>query len=122
VEPRHRASAEQSEGADLSTSPFSARVFSLVFGLGYAAAVYINYPLFRYYPLVKRFSLHDLADRTLGPAMAWYGWMAIAAIPALVLSAVVPNRWGNRIPAEVFWILPFVMLLAGWYREQSWFH
>jgi hypothetical protein len=100
----------------------SARVFSLVFGIGYAVAVYVNYPLFRYYPLVKRFSVHDLPGASLGPAMSWYGWIAIAAIPALLLSVLVPKRIGNRIPGLVFWILPFVMLLSGWYREQSWFH
>jgi hypothetical protein len=103
-------------------SRFSARIFSLVFGIGYATAVVINYPLFRYYPLVKRFSLHDLVDPSFGPAMSWYGWIAIAAIPALLLNAIVPKRLGNRIPVAAFWILPFVMLLSAWYREQSWFH
>jgi hypothetical protein len=101
---------------------FSARLFSLLFGLGYAVAVYVNYPLFRYYPLIHQFTLHDLPGTQQGPAMAYYGWIAIAAIPALLISAVVPKRWGNRIPAMVFWILPFVMLAAAYYREQSWFH
>ncbi len=100
---------------------FSARVFTLIYGLGYAAAVYINWPLFRYYPLVKRFSLHDLADKTLGPAMAWYGWMAAAAIPAVLFSAVVPSRIADRIPHVVYWILPLPMFYAAWVREQTWF-
>jgi hypothetical protein len=99
----------------------SARVFTLVFGIGYAIAVYVNYPLFRYYPLVQRFSLQDLVDPSLGPAMAWYGWIAIAVIPAVVLAALVPNRIGDRIPDAVFWIVPFVAFLAGCYREQQWF-
>jgi hypothetical protein len=100
---------------------FSARVFALVFGIGYAAAVYIDIPLFRYYPLIERFSLHDLADRTLGPAMSWYGWMATAAVAAVILAAVIPKSIGNRIPAAVFWILPFIMFIAAWYRERTWF-
>lgn len=100
---------------------FSARIFTLVFGIGYAVAVYINYPLFRYYPLVERFSLHDLVDRTLGPAITWYGWMAIAAIPAVLAAAVVPKRISDRVPAAVFWVLPFIMLVAGFYCERGWF-
>jgi hypothetical protein len=100
---------------------FSARVFTLVFGVGYGVAVYMNYPLFRYYPLVSRYSFHDLVDRSLGPAMSWYGWIATAAIPAVLLTAAIPKRLGDRIPAAVFWFVPIAMLLAGWYRERSWF-
>jgi hypothetical protein len=100
---------------------FSIRVFTLVFGLSYSVAVYLNYPLFRYYPLVGRFSFKDLADNTLGPAMNWYGWIAVALAPALVLALIVPKKVGDRIPVMVFWFVPFVMFLAGWYREQAWF-
>jgi hypothetical protein len=100
---------------------FSAQVFTLVFGIGYAIAVYINYPLFRYYPLVERFSLHDLVDRTLGPAMTWYGWMAIAAVPALVAALIVPKRIGERIPEALLWFVPALIFAAGFYREREWF-
>ena len=100
---------------------FSARAFTLVFGFSYAVAIYGNYPLFRYYPLVQRFSLHDLADLSLGPAMSWYGWIATAAILAALATAVIPKRVANRIPAAVFWILPVTMLAAAWYREREWF-
>ncbi len=100
---------------------FSARVFTLVFGVGYAIAVYVDHPLFRYYPLVQRWSLRDLATQSLGPAMSWYGWIAIAVIPAALLAALVPNRIGDRIPAAVYWIVPLVMFLAGAYHERTWF-
>jgi hypothetical protein len=100
---------------------FSARTFTLVVGVGYAAAVYLDCPLFRYYPLVKRFSLRDRADRSLGPAINWYGWIATAAIAAIFVAAVVPRQLGNRIPAAMLWIVPFIMLLAAWYNERAWF-
>lgn len=100
---------------------FSARVFTLVCGIGYAFAVYVNYPLFRYYPLAGRFSLSDLKDPALGPAMSWYGWMAIGALAGLVVTAVVPKRIGDRIPNAVFWVLPFIIFAAGWVRERQWF-
>jgi hypothetical protein len=100
---------------------FSARVFSLAFGLGYATAVIINFPLFRYYPLVKHFSMHDLTDKSLGPAMSWYGWIAIAAIFAGFVTLLVPKRIGDRIPAGVFWIVIVVLFAAAFYRERQWF-
>jgi hypothetical protein len=103
------------------TRLFSARVATLVFGIAYAIAVYVDVPLFRYYPLVQRWSLHDLATQSLGPAMSWYGWIATAAIPAVVLALLVPNRNGERIPAAVFWLVPLVMFAAGWYHERAWF-
>lgn len=100
---------------------FSARLFSLTFGLGYTAAVYVNYPLFRYYPLVKRFSMHDIATTSLGPAMSWFGWIATGAVFAVIVTAVVPKRIGDRIPASVFWIVIALMMAAAWYREREWF-
>jgi hypothetical protein len=105
----------------MSSRFFSARVFTLVCGLTYAVAVYGNYPLFRYYPLVQRFSPRDLVDPSLGPAMSWYGWIAIAMMVAAVATAIVPKRLGDRIPAAVFWIVPIIMLAAAWYRERDWF-
>ncbi len=100
---------------------FSARVFTLVFGIAYASAVYLDHPLFRYYPLVNRWSLYDLTDQSLGPAMSWYGWIVIAAMPAVVLAALVPKHIGDRLPAAVYWVVPLAMFLAGWYHERSWF-
>ena len=100
---------------------FCARVFTLVFGVAYTIAMSTDHPLFRYYPLVQRWSLSDLATQALGPAMSWYGWIAIAAIPAALLAALVPNRIGDRIPAGVYWIVPLVMFVAGWYHERTWF-
>jgi len=100
---------------------FSARLFSLLSGLGYAAAVYCNYPLFRYYPLVGRFSLQDLKDPSLGPAMSWYGWIAVGALCAAVVTALVPKRLGDRIPATAFWIMAILIAVAAWHREREWF-
>ncbi len=98
-------------------------VFSLTFAIGYTWAVLQNYPLFRYYPLVKRFSWVDLADKTLGPAMAWYGWMAIAAIPAFVIAViwkfVVPERVTTKL-WPLFYLVPIMLLVATYYREKNW--
>jgi hypothetical protein len=100
---------------------FSARVFTLMYGIGYAAAVYMGYPLFRYYPLVHRFSRHALAGQSVGPAMSWYGWIASAAALGVVSAVLVPKRIGDRVPAVVFLIVPLVMFLAGLHNEWLWF-
>ena len=42
---------------------FSLRIFSIGFALIYSWAVIQNVPLFRYYPLINKFSLTDLADK-----------------------------------------------------------
>ena len=101
---------------------FSARVFSMLFGISYAVVVQLDHPLFFYYPLVGRWSLHDLADPSLGPSMSWYGWIALAAIPALLLSVLVPKSIGDRIPEAMYWIVPAVAFLVGYHHEQQWFH
>jgi hypothetical protein len=102
---------------------FSLRLFTIAAGIGYAWAVYTNTTLFRYYPLVKRFSLTDLADKSLGPAMTWYGWMAIAAIPAVVIAVIgklaLPARVLDKL-WPLLWLTPVLILAAGWVREKSW--
>lgn len=100
---------------------FSARVFTLAFGLGQAVAVYGNYPLFRYYPLANRFTSETLTDSSLGPVMSWYGWIATAAVFACLMTALVPKRIGDRIPGALLWIVPFIIIAAAWYREREWF-
>ena len=99
----------------------SARVFSLVFGLGYAYTVGWNVPLFRYYPAVERFSWVDLADKSLGPAMSWFGWMAWAFVIAIVAAAIVPRKVADKIPGWVFPVVVIAMAAAGWHREGEWF-
>ena len=101
---------------------FNARVFSLVFVIAYASAVRLDHPLFWYYPLAKRWSLHSLTDPALGPGMAWYGWIAVAAITAVILAALAPKSSGDRIPTAIYWILPFAAFYVGYLHEQVWFH
>ena len=98
-------------------------LFSIVASICYAVAVYVNYPLFRYYPLVKQFSLVDIPSRSLGPAMTWYGWIAIAIVPATVVAVIgrlfLPARWLDKLNSLI-WVVPFLILYAGWVAEKSW--
>lgn len=100
---------------------FSAPAFSFTFGAAYAATLYFDCPLFRYYPLVQRFSWKALADPLFGPGMSWFGWIATAAIVAAIVTPLIPKRMGDRIPAGMFWIVMAAMLAAAGYREREWF-
>jgi hypothetical protein len=53
--------------------------------------------------------------------MSWYGWMATGAVFAVIATALVPKRIGDRIPASLFWIVTLMMLIAAGYREREWF-
>ncbi len=105
---------------------FSLRIFSIGFALVYAWATIQNVPAFRYYPLINRFSLTDLADRTIGPAMSWYGWIAYGVIggvlASVIISLAVPRRLIDKIWPGVYWlIVPAVIMWACWVRESEWF-
>jgi hypothetical protein len=100
---------------------FSLRVFSLVFGLVYTAAHLMGMPLWRYYPLVDKFSTHDLVDLANGPSMNWYGWQSYGLIAGVICAVIIPRRIGNKIPAAVFYVLPIVILVCGFYTERQWF-
>jgi hypothetical protein len=99
----------------------SARVFSLVFGIVYTITIVWNLPLFRYYPAVERFSLTDLADRSLGPAMSWFGWMGWAFVIAIVAAAIVPRKIADKIPDGTWIFVTLLVFAGGFYREAEWF-
>ncbi len=106
------------------SSYFSLRIFSLIFGGVYTLAVIYNLPLFYYFPAVKQFSLHDLPLESFGPGMSWFGWIATAALSAVIAAVVfpplLPKRWMDQLPLGVFWLVPLAMLIGGFFREQDW--
>jgi hypothetical protein len=99
----------------------SLRAFTVVSGLAYAAIIYFNWPMFRYYPLVKLFSLTDIPGQANGPAMLWYGWIAWSVVAGLVGGLILRPRLMDKVPNLIYWLVPFVMFAAGFYREQDWF-
>jgi len=72
---------------------FSKVAFAVSYCVAYFVTLATNCPLFLYYPEVGRWrwSWQPLADS--GPAMAWYGIMAMALIAGLFAGSIVPDRW-----------------------------
>lgn len=81
------------------TSSRSGATFVIVFAVVYVIAVENNYALFTYHPGLGE--LGPLAEPPRdGPAMYWYGWMAMAGMVALIGSAIayfVPERLASRL-------------------------
>jgi hypothetical protein len=98
-------------------------VFAVAYALAYVIAVWKNLALFTYHPLAGTlgFGVEKPHD---GPAMYWFGWIATAAIAAIVaclIAAMVPQRYAARIASAWAWTVPltvlmfFVWLLRGYF-------
>ena len=101
------ARATEAPGAEAQTRT-KAGTFAITFGIAatllYTIYERLNWPLFTYLPRVNRveFWLYR-SPPAESPPMYWYGWIALAAASALVLSliaTVVPGQWLRR--ATVF--------------------
>jgi len=95
-------------------------VFSLAASAGYTLAYYFNWPLIIYYPLVNE--LHVVRQgHADGFPIFYYGWLATAAVIGAVVAAVTPPRWVHRLPLDLGWIVPIVMIVAAVTYEKRWF-
>ena len=108
-----------SAATNRTTAPSSAfGKFALVFGITfivtYVLCVFKGWPLFTYHPATDRFAWgYELARRGEGPAMYWYGWIALCTIVGSVtgtLATFLPDSVVRRIPPALTWILPIVAL------------
>jgi len=100
---------------------FSPTVFALVGAIGYVLAYTFNWPAFAYYPLIKQFHLtHDL-PKNAGPAMLYYGWIATAAIAAVILAFLVPKSIAAKLPPALGWIVPILLVIYTCIYDRNWF-
>ena len=99
---------------------FNPAVFAIVFSLAYAAAFWFNAPLFMVYPLNGDFVWGSKLLADAGPAMAWYGLMADAAIAAVILAFVIPSRATSGL-RNYIWLFPLAAMLASLYLLRIFF-
>jgi len=112
------------------------RRFAFAFGTSFAVlyvlALAENIALFTIYPslgivLWGTHRARDVVDPALGflaPAMYWYGWVATAALGALVvglLVAAMPERWVRWIWLGWLWVVPALAMLGCVYFTLPWF-
>jgi hypothetical protein len=105
--------------------------YGAAFALFYAVAHARGLALFTVYPsqaivLLGTHRSRDVADPVLdflAPEMYWYGWIASAAVGALVIglvAAVLPSRlcgfW-----AYCAWVVPPLAMIACVYLTLPWF-
>jgi hypothetical protein len=97
----------------------SAKIFSLLFGLLYTVCFYVDIALFRYYPEVRQFHWQMTADA--GPAILWYGWLAVAAMASAAVALLVPAKWADRLWSGWVWLSPLITVLIILIYETRWF-
>lgn len=101
-------------------------VFSILFGVAYTGfwlySEFAKVAMFRYYPVLGRFTREDLPLETAGPAILWYSWLAGAAVVSLVASLIVPPRWAERLSQGWIWVVPTALLIGILVYERRWFY
>jgi hypothetical protein len=90
-------------------------IFSILFPILYEPTMYFNWPVFTYLPQVKEFhALRYAPAAAQGPGMYYYGWLLTAGLTAGVIALVLsyaPEKMTARIPANLAWIAPLVVLV-----------
>ncbi len=100
---------------------FSASVFLIVFCCAYLLAFALDYPLFRYYPMHGNLSWGKPPLADAGPAMAWYGLLANAAIASTVLAICVPDKIIDKLFRNYLWLFPCVAMLGSVFLLRKFF-
>jgi hypothetical protein len=96
-----RAPASATQARESKSGTF-AITFGIAFAILYTVFERLNWPLFTYHPVLGKLDFWR-QPAGVGPPMFWYGWMALAAAGALVVSwiaTMVSGRWLRR--ATVF--------------------
>jgi hypothetical protein len=103
--------------------PVFATVFAAAYSIIYVLAVNYNWALFTYAPATGKLG-PLLTPATDGPTMYWYGWIATAAIGGGIvaaLAALLPESAAKRVPPQLCWAVPIVMVLVIAYLLRGYF-
>ena len=96
-----------------------AKIFTLLFGVAYTVCFYVDIALFRYYPEVREFHWQLTPD--VGPAILWYGWLAVAALVSAAVALLVPSKWADRLWSGWVWLSPVIVVVVILVYEYRWF-
>jgi hypothetical protein len=56
-----------------------------------------------------------------GPAILWYGWLAVAALVSAAIALLVPPRWADRLWSGWVWLGPTIAVVVILLYETRWF-
>ena len=98
-------------------------VFVVVYSAVYLLAVWNNYALFTYHPVLGEIAW-GVEEPREGPAMYWYGWMSTAALGACgacLLARLIPERVMQRLWSGWTWVVPIIVLLLFVFLNRNYF-
>ena len=98
--------------------------FSITGPIAYCLSVYLNWPVFTYFPATGRFVWgYGAMDAGTGPNMLWYGWLLTTFFTAGVLGLVammLPERLIRKIPLFLVWLVPILSIPYIIYSLMFW--
>jgi hypothetical protein len=95
-------------------------LFSLGFSFGYFLAYCFEWAPFLYYPQVGRFSW-VVQPEGAGPAMLWFGSVAIGIIFGCLAMLVPSNQGVSHAWLAWAWLVPCPLLIYIIVHESHWF-
>ena len=101
-----------------------ATMFSISSPVIYCLVVYLNLPLFTFWPATDRIVWgYGPVTATDGPNMLWYGWTVTAILIATavgVIAMMIPERMTRKVPLALVWILPILAIPFVIYSLKAW--
>ncbi len=101
-----------------------ATTFSITGPIAYCLSVYLNWPVFTYYPATGRFVWgYGPMLASQGPNMLWYGWLVTTIFTAGVLGLIammLPERVTRKIPLFLVWLVPILSIPYVIYSLMFW--
>jgi hypothetical protein len=101
-----------------------ATTFSITGPVIYCLTVYLNWPVFTYFPAIGRFGwgLEGVQSGT-GPNMLWYGWTLTTILIAGglgIIAMMLPGRVTRKIPLFLVWLFPILSIPFVVYSLMFW--
>lgn len=101
-----------------------ATTFSITGPVVYCLTVYLNWPVFTYFPAIGRFAWGvEGAQSGTGPNMLWYGWTLTTILIAAALGIIammLPERVTRKIPLFLVWLFPILSIPFVVYSLMFW--
>jgi hypothetical protein len=103
-----------------------ATTFSISGTVVYCLIQYFNYPLFTYWPAVRRIAWgFGPPGPDIGPNMLWYGWSVTTILIAGALgliAMILPAHLTKKLPLWLVWLLPILAIPYVVYSLMPWWN